>query len=495
MVSSRFRFIALMAVVCMFLFYRSADRYDYRYPETKTYESQSPAAPGSQAEASGGYFDDAKDAVAMPTPVGGDGGLVPTQAAVVDEEEQETEEEETEEEAEQEKAQEKDQEPDRVKEQEDEKEKDAERWQDNQTSQEPKTAQASTLQTEQRTHQTPAPYTTQANHPAETTPSHHGSASNATIPRPSADGVDWSRFAYTQYVTNAEYLCNSVMMFETLHRLGSRPDRVMMYPQWMLDPAAATADTSHGLLLIKARDRYGVKLRPIEVQSRAGGDATWAESFTKLLAFNQTQYDRVLSLDSDGMVLQPMDELFLLPPAPVAMPRAYWLLNDDPPQRVLSSQLMLVQPDPVEFDRIMHKMDLVGQNDYDMEIVNQLYYDSALILPHRPYDMLTAEYRQPDHANYLGSDREPWDPEAALREAKFVHFSDWPVPKPWIPMSLEEQEASQPNCTAINGKESCVERKIWNKFYTNFADTRQRVCGSVATPIPMRPKRRSWLRM
>ena len=34
------------------------------------------------------------------------------------------------------------------------------------------------------------------------------------------------------------------------------------------------------------------------------GKATWTESYTKLLAFNQTQYDRVLSLDSDSTVLQ-----------------------------------------------------------------------------------------------------------------------------------------------------------------------------------------------
>lgn len=31
---------------------------------------------------------------------------------------------------------------------------------------------------------------------------------------------------------------------------------------------------------------------------------TWAESYTKLLAFNQTEYDRVLSLDSDSTILQ-----------------------------------------------------------------------------------------------------------------------------------------------------------------------------------------------
>lgn len=31
---------------------------------------------------------------------------------------------------------------------------------------------------------------------------------------------------------------------------------------------------------------------------------TWAESYTKLLAFNQTQYARVLSLDSDATLFQ-----------------------------------------------------------------------------------------------------------------------------------------------------------------------------------------------
>jgi alpha-N-acetylglucosamine transferase len=58
-----------------------------------------------------------------------------------------------------------------------------------------------------------------------------------------------------------------------------------------------------GQLLVKARDDYKVNLAPITVQ-HFGLSATWADSFTKLLAVNQTQYRRVLSLDSDGTVLQ-----------------------------------------------------------------------------------------------------------------------------------------------------------------------------------------------
>jgi len=203
---------------------------------------------------------------------------------------------------------------------------------------------------------------------------------------------------------------------------------------------------------------------------------TWADSYTKLLVFNQTQYDRVLSLDSDGTILQPMDELFLLPPAPIAMPRAYWMLNDKPPKKILSSQVMLVQPDAAEFARLMNKTDLAGPKDYDMDIVNDLYLDSAMVLPHRAYDMLSAEYRSKDHRLYLGSDVEEWDPIAALNEAKYLHFSDWPVPKPWIPMTDVEREKSQPECNAVDGKEDCLQREMWNGFYADFADRRQRVC-------------------
>lgn len=78
--------------------------------------------------------------------------------------------------------------------------------------------------------------------------------------------VDWSRFAYTQYVTDRDYLCNSIMIFETLHRLDSRPDRVLLYPEEMLrDPASRESHDDLSRLLIKARDEYDVKLIPIQV--------------------------------------------------------------------------------------------------------------------------------------------------------------------------------------------------------------------------------------
>jgi hypothetical protein len=79
------------------------------------------------------------------------------------------------------------------------------------------------------------------------------------------DPTDWSQYAYLQYVTNSDYLCNSVMIFETLHRLGSKAERLMLVPAqfgaqegWILD------------LMLKARNEYNVRLKLMDIQSRGG---------------------------------------------------------------------------------------------------------------------------------------------------------------------------------------------------------------------------------
>ena len=150
---------------------------------------------------------------------------------------------------------------------------------------------------------------------------------------------------------------------------------------------------------------------------------------------NQTQYNRVLSLDSDSTVLQCLDELFLLPPSPVAMPRAYWEWDK---KQELSSQLLLLETNAVAFARIMRAVENADAIKFDMDILNDLYFGSATVLPHRQYDLLTGEFNggPKDHSLFTGDPEEVWDPEQVLRDAKFVHFSDWPIPKVRIPVQL-----------------------------------------------------------
>ena len=63
------------------------------------------------------------------------------------------------------------------------------------------------------------------------------------------------------------------MLFEILHRLQSKADRLLMYPSnFLIEEGDPASEPHESRLLRKARDEYDVKLQPIEVQSRAVGD-------------------------------------------------------------------------------------------------------------------------------------------------------------------------------------------------------------------------------
>lgn len=293
-------------------------------------------------------------------------------------------------------------------------------------------------------------------------------------------GVDWNRFAYSQYATNGAYLCNSVMLFDQLHRLGSRADRVLFYPEeWDL-----TVENSHdrdSQLLVMARDTYNVKLVSMNMQSvRAEADKdddeeTWDFSINKFLAWNLTQYDRVLHIDSDATLLQHLDDLFFLPDAPVAMPRAYWEL---PHTRKLTSLMVLLKPSSSEYEALMHAAYTSegSLRKFDMELLNDRYQDSAMVLPHRQFALLTGEFRQDDHTMYLASEEEYWDTDKILDASRLVHFSDWPLPKPWIMWPHKLLSEMLPKCKIRPGtsaESGCEDREVWRSLYENFRARRK----------------------
>ncbi|CAI6260981.1 unnamed protein product [Periconia digitata] len=293
-------------------------------------------------------------------------------------------------------------------------------------------------------------------------------------PHPDTTSIRWSDFAYVQYVTNPSYLCNSLMIFEALRRHNTKAELLMLYPQeWEL-PAVNESGTSYeSKLLAKARDMYGANLSPIKVKTfKNDDDPTWQDSYTKLLAWNQTQYKRVISLDSDATVLDQMDELFLLPSAPVAMPLAYWVDHF-----FLSSQLIVVEPSMAEWERIQDAMENHEGFDYDMDILNKVYGTSSTVIPHRKYDLLTGEIRPKEHHSYLGS-KELWRVKDVLAETKFVHFSDWPMPKPWLEAKPEDWEKYKPKCREISDVErDCSDQEAWLELRRDFTARRERICG------------------
>jgi hypothetical protein len=271
------------------------------------------------------------------------------------------------------------------------------------------------------------------------------------------------------------------MLLESLHRLQSQPDRLLLYPR---DWDTLPPDSIETRLLAQARDLYLATLRPIDLQyvKSTYESLTWASSPTKLLAFNQTQHSRILALDSDSTILQPLDELFFLPEARVAMPHAYWKPTSVDSQSKLTSALTLLIPSSEAFAQIQAALQNRREEDFDMEILNQLYGDSALVLPHRNNILLTGEFRGNEHSAYLGNEEEQWDPTKILAEAKFVHFSDWPLPKPWLPLDHIVWQQTRPRCGDGDeaGDGECAEREIWEGLYREFRERRE--VGQLSVP-------------
>ncbi|KAK5116923.1 hypothetical protein LTR62_006644 [Meristemomyces frigidus] len=332
-----------------------------------------------------------------------------------------------------------------------------------------------------------------------------------TWPR-SLTRTNWKKYAYVQYATDSHNLCNAVMVFEALHRHGSKAERVLLHnPQWA--SVSQGGDDRDAQLLSIATKKYGVVLKPVQLLDERGettnidkgaGGSTWDTSITKLRAFELTEYERVLHLDSDISLLDHLDELFLLPSTPVAMPRAYW--SDTPAGTwPLTSLLILLEPSVVEFKGMLatlrswwieSEQTRSGLRQYDMEVLNQRFGSSAMVLPHRKYALLSAEFRRHHHEAYLGTTNAPselkhsWDADAVLKEAKLVHFSDWPLPKPWVMWPYEGLAEVQPNCTSLTGKVQCREREVWKGIYDDFRRRRKDVCKllSVAAPDWKRQK-------
>ena len=218
------------------------------------------------------------------------------------------------------------------------------------------------------------------------------------------DPTNWSSFAYVQYATDPHSVCNAFMVFEALKRLGSKAERVLLYPEeWnvqKVDP-----DDRNSQLLFRARKLYGVKLKPTQLLGLDGPasagtlrkPSNWETSITKLRAFELDQYERILYLDNDINLQQHMDELFLLPNAPIAMPRVYWFgrADDNLP---LSSALMLIQPNPAETKHMWERLQewrLLPERSESQyfveELLNERFAASAMVLPHRPYLLQSGE--------------------------------------------------------------------------------------------------------
>ncbi|KAH3674590.1 hypothetical protein WICMUC_003136 [Wickerhamomyces mucosus] len=152
--------------------------------------------------------------------------------------------------------------------------------------------------------------------------------------------VNWSKFAYVLYATSIDYICNAGIIFNQLTILKTNAKFVLIVDEIFLNnPIEFPIENK---LLLKLSQKFKIKLKPVKLSTYSNqlnpikniasnnqnedqvDSKNWKASITKLLIFNETDYDRIIYLDNDAVLPNSnLDELFFLPPANIAIPPNY----------------------------------------------------------------------------------------------------------------------------------------------------------------------------
>lgn len=181
-----------------------------------------------------------------------------------------------------------------------------------------------------------------------------------------SDTAAGSRNAYVTLVTNADFARGARALVRSIRLSGSREDIVVMHTAALADTDLAPLralgarlvvtdllPTSHAFNTAHARDRLH-HVAPFTKGSKPPFH-TPLDNFAKLRLW-QLDYDRVVFLDADTLMLRNCDRLFLYPEF-CAAPNVYESLADF---HRMNSGVFTARPDPATFARMMAALDQPG---------------------------------------------------------------------------------------------------------------------------------------
>lgn len=177
--------------------------------------------------------------------------------------------------------------------------------------------------------------------------------------------------AYVFYITSNSYACSALINIHRLRTDFATTRRILALVSPGLSPEYISAlEETNTTVIIREPP-------PIHSQSAV----YYTNCLLKLLSFQiyemEPSIERVLTLDADQLIMKNLDHVFDLPETDLAAPRAYWLSDNT----AISSTLLLILPDERSWARVKQTIDNIEHNIYDMDIVNGLFNETAILLP------------------------------------------------------------------------------------------------------------------
>ena len=174
------------------------------------------------------------------------------------------------------------------------------------------------------------------------------------ITRPSAKNNQRPRHAYVTLLHSSEdYVCGAIALAQSIRQTNSTKDLVLLVDNSISD---------HSILGLQAA---GWKVKRIErirsPHARINAYNEW--NYSKLRVWQLTDYDKVMFIDADFIVLHNIDHFFNYPQLS-ASPNNNWLFN---------SGIMILEPSKCFFDTLMSKRyTLKSYNGGDQGYLNEV---------------------------------------------------------------------------------------------------------------------------
>lgn len=181
--------------------------------------------------------------------------------------------------------------------------------------------------------------------------------------------VEDNGFGYVFYATADHYACSAMINIHLLQTKFKTP-----YPIYAL---VSPGLSDYYKNLFKKNNVTVIVDEPPPLNKGAG---YYKDVLLKLYAFRMHHYvpslKRVVIMDSDQLIFGELDSLFQLPDVRFASPRAYWIHDAE-----LSSTLMVITLSDETWNIVENALKNIGPDTYDMDLVNQMFSNSALTLP------------------------------------------------------------------------------------------------------------------
>ncbi|MED6114264.1 UDP-glucuronate:xylan alpha-glucuronosyltransferase 2 [Stylosanthes scabra] len=151
-----------------------------------------------------------------------------------------------------------------------------------------------------------------------------------------------------------EYVCGAIMLAQSLLRTGTKRDLILLL------------DDSISMAKRRALSASGWKIRIItRIRNPKAEKGTYNEyNYSKFRLWQLTDYDKVVFIDADIVVLRNMDVLFHFPQMSATG-------ND---QSIFNSGIMVIEPSNCTFNVLMEsRYDVVSYNGGDQGFLNEIF--------------------------------------------------------------------------------------------------------------------------